>query len=144
MGGVARYGRWTKKNGGAKPEGEDLPSPACKRTESACVARRVALRVCGEGEDSSGPEEKEEQEGWRVGKGEKRKNVRACVRARARGSVRERREEWKKEKRKERRRRRRRKDVKQSNDEMHFPLYAVPGSRPEGNVERNVKNWEEE
>lgn len=69
--------------------------------------------------------------------------VRACVRARARGSVRERREEWKKEKRKERRRRRR-KDVKQSNDEMHFPLYAVPGSRPEGNVERNVKNWEEE
>lgn len=37
-----------------------------------------------------------------------------------------------------------RKDVKQSNDEMHFPLYVVPGARPEGNVERNVKNWEEE
>jgi hypothetical protein len=45
-----------------------------------------------------------------------------------------------------------RKDVKQSNDEMHFPLGPSPsatlaptrGVHPEGNVERNVKNREEE
>lgn len=74
-----------KKTGVRNQRERDLPSPTCKRTES--VARRVALRVCGEGEDSSGPEEKEEQEGWRVGKGEKRKNVRACVRACARERV---------------------------------------------------------
>lgn len=42
-----------------------------------------------------------------------------------------------------------RKDVKQSNDEMHFPPGFIPlshpsrplGVHPEGNVERNVKNW---
>lgn len=45
-----------------------------------------------------------------------------------------------------------RKDVKQSNDEMHFPPRVHPprppsrslGVHPEGNVERNVKNREEE
>lgn len=45
-----------------------------------------------------------------------------------------------------------RKDVKQSNDEMHFPPGVHPsrppsrplGVHPEGNVERNVKNREEE
>jgi len=43
-----------------------------------------------------------------------------------------------------------RKDVKQSNDEMHFPRFHPPrppsrplGVHPEGNVERNVKNWGE-